>query len=108
MELRIGITETSYKDVYSSVTQNAVEWEEYKVRVWHGKWDEVVTFTTLFQADKFVHLILKHYHLGHFNKISQLQFFDFCIELSHVIKREENISSIDVARMIEEISGVEL
>ena len=33
MELRIGITETSYKDVYNSVTQNSVEWEEYKVRV---------------------------------------------------------------------------
>lgn len=108
MKLRIGITETTYKDVYNSTTQNEVEWEEYKVKVWHGKWDEVVTFTQIFHADKFVHLILKHYHLGHFNKMSQLQFFDFCIELSHAIKREENVSSIKVARMIEEISGVEL
>lgn len=108
MELKIGITETNYKDVYNSVTQNSVEWEEYKVKVCHGKWDEVVTFTQLFHADKFVHLILKHYHLGHFNKMSQLQFFDLCIELSHVIKREENISSIKVARMIEEISEVKL
>lgn len=40
--------------------------------------------------------------------MSQLKFFDLCIELSLVIKREENISSIDVARMIEEIGGVEL
>lgn len=108
MELRIGITETTYKDVYNSVTQNAVEWEEYKVKVWHGKWDEVVTFTTLFQTNTFVNFICRHYHLGHFDKISQLQFFDLCIKLSHAIKREENISTIDVARMIEEISGVEL
>lgn len=108
MELRIGITETNYKDVYNSVTQNSVEWEEYKVRVWHGKWDEVVSFTTLFQANTFVNFICRHYHLGHFDKISQLQFFDLCIELSHAIKREENISSIKVARMIEDIGGVEL
>ena len=108
MELRIGITETTYKDVYNSVTQNAVSWEEYKVKVWHGKWYEVVTFATLFQTNTFVNLICSHYHLGHFNKMSQLQFFDFCIELSHAIKREENISTIDVAQMIEEIGGVEL
>ena len=103
MELRIGITETSYKDVY-----NSVEWEEYKVRVWHGKWDEVVAFTQYSQANTFIRLICRHYHLGHFNKMSQFRFFEFCIELSHVIKRDEDISSIDVAKMIEEISGVEL
>jgi len=105
MELRIGLTETTYKDVYNSITQNS---SEYKVKVWHGKWDEVVSFTTLFQANTFVNFICLHYHLGHFNKMSQLQFFDFCIELSHAIKREENISSIKVARMIEDIGGVEL
>lgn len=108
MELRIGITETSYKDVYNSVTQNSVECEEYKVKVWHGKWDEVVSFTQLFQANTFINFICHHYHLGHFEKMSQFKFFDFCIELSHVIKRSDNISSIDVAQMIEEIGGVEL
>ena len=40
--------------------------------------------------------------------MSQFKFFDFCIELSHAIKRSENISSLNVASMIEEIGGVEL
>lgn len=108
MKLKIGITETTYKDVYNSVEQNSVEWEEYKVRVWHGKWDEVVSFTQYSQAHKFIHLICRHYHLGHFEKMAQFKFFEFCIELSRVLKKNDDISSIEVARMIEEIGGVEL
>ena len=86
MELRIGITETSYKDVYNSVTQNSVEWEEYKVKVWHGKWDEVVTFTTLFQANTFVNFICHHYHLGTLIKCRNSNSLIFVLNLVMLLK----------------------
>lgn len=108
MEFRVQVVDTSYKDVYNSTTDKRLMYSDCKVIVWNGEWKESIWFSNLSSANDFADILCRHYHLGHFNKMSQLRFFEFCSELSSVVKKDRRLSTIDVARMIEEIGGVEL
>lgn len=108
MEFRVQVVDTSYRDVYNSSTDKRLMYSDCKVIVWNGEWKESIWFSSLSSANDFADILCRHYHLGHFNKMSQLRFFEFVASLVKLSKKDRRLSTIEVARMIEEIGEVEL
>lgn len=86
MEFRVQVVDTSYRDVYDSSTDKRIMYSDCNVIVWNGAWKESICFSSLSSANDFADILCCHYHLGHFNKMSQLRFFEFCSELGSVVK----------------------